>query len=532
MLPAMPDETQRPKPAVLLILDGFGIAPDSEGNAISRAKTPVLDHLISTYPAMTLRASGEAVGLSWGEMGNSEVGHLAIGAGRVYYQTLPRINKAIDDGSFFNNQAFLEAAAFVKSTKGTLHLIGMVSPGRVHSMDDHLFALLDFAKQHKVKNVAVHAILDGRDTVYNSAVDFIGRLQTKIKETKTGVIASLSGRYYAMDRDNRWDRVEKAYNAMVKGEGKMAEDPIEAIKESYASEVFDEEFVPVVLTKKGEPRAKIQEGDAVVFFNFRADRMRELAGAFSLPSFDKFNRTYVPGIFVVGMTEYESGLPLRVAFPPEVIQNTFSDVVAAAGLKQFHIAETEKYAHVTFFFNGTKEQAVSGEERAIIPSPKVSKYNETPAMSTVAVTDRIVKEVKAGTYDVIVANFANPDMVAHTGDFEASVKAIEADDEAIGRIVDAVLTQGGVLFITADHGNAEEVSNVVSGAIDKEHSTNPVPFLIIGRAFEGQPSPTGEIPGGDLSLVPPVGMLADVAPTMLRVLGLPQPPDMTGQALI
>ena len=528
----MSDEPQRPKPVVLLILDGFGIAPDSDGNAITRAKTPNLNHYIATYPAMTLRASGEVVGLSWGEMGNSEVGHLAIGAGRVYYQTFPRINKAIDDETFFDNQAFLEAVAFVKQSKGTLHLIGMVSPGRVHSMDEHLFALLNFCKLQKLKDVAVHAILDGRDTVYNSATDFIGRLETKMKETKVGRLASMSGRYYAMDRDNRWDRIQKAYHAIVKGEGSRVEDPIEAIKASYASDVFDEEFVPVVVTKKGEEPTVVKEGDAVIFFNFRADRMRELVGAFTLPSFDKFERAYVPGIFVVGMIEYEKNLPIKVAFPPEVIEKTLSDVLAEHGLKQFHIAETEKYAHVTFFFNGTKESPVAGEDRAIIPSPNVAKYNETPAMSTGLIVDRIVKEVKAGSYDFIVANFANPDMVAHTGDFEATVKAIEFDDEAIGRVVEAVLAQGGVVLITADHGNAEEVSNIVSGAIDKEHSTNPVPLLVIGRQFEGQPSSTGEIPSGDLSLVPPVGMLADVAPTILNIMGVPLPPDMTGQPLV
>ncbi len=516
-----------------MILDGFGVAPDGEGNAVARAQTPVLDKIISTYPAMTLRASGEAVGLSWGEMGNSEVGHLAIGAGRVYYQTLPRINKAIENESFFTNEAFLEAAAFVKRSKGTLHLIGMVSLGRVHSMDEHLFALLDVAKRQKLKDVAVHAILDGRDTVYNSGADFIRKLEDKIKEAKVGRIASMSGRYYAMDRDNRWDRIEKAYHAMIAGEGPKAEDPLEAIKASYAQEVFDEEFEPVVfVNKQEEPLAPIKEGDAIIFFNFRADRMREIVKAFTLPSFDKFERAYMPGIFVVGMTEYERGLPIKVAFPPERIDGTLSEAISAHGLKQFHIAETEKYAHVTFFFNGTKEKPVEGEERAIVPSPKVAKYNETPEMSTEAVANRVVKEVKSGTYDFIVANFANPDMVAHTGDLEATVKAIEFDDGEIGRIVDAALVQGGVVFITADHGNAEEVSNIVSGAIDKEHSTNPVPFLVIGRQFESQPSPTGEIPGGDLSLVPPVGMLADVAPTILNVLGIPQPPEMTGQPLV
>jgi 2,3-bisphosphoglycerate-independent phosphoglycerate mutase len=465
-------------------------------------------------------------------MGNSEVGHLALGAGRVYYQTLPRIGKAIDDETFYGNEAFLEASSFVKASGGTLHLIGLVSAGRVHSMDDHLFALLQFAKLQKLKDVAVHAILDGRDTVYNSGLDFITKLQDKIKKLKVGRIASLSGRYYAMDRDNRWDRTQKTYDAIVLGKGLNIEDPIDAIKESYAKEIFDEEFEPSVVTSRGEPLAKVKEGDAVIFFNFRSDRMRQIVKAFTLPSFDQFERAYVPNIFVVGMVEYEKNLPIKIAFPPEVISNTLSDVIASNGLKQLHIAETEKYAHVTFFFNGTKEAKLIGEERVIIPSPKVSKYDETPAMSTVELTNRLIKEIKDDKYDFIVANFANPDMVAHTGNFDATVKANEADDVEIGRVVEAVLARGGVLFITADHGNAEEISNIVSGQIDKEHSTNPVPLIIVGKRFEGQPSPTGEIPNGDLSLVPPVGMLADVAPTILKTLDLEIPSEMTGQPLI
>ncbi|MBI2484805.1 2,3-bisphosphoglycerate-independent phosphoglycerate mutase [Candidatus Uhrbacteria bacterium] len=523
---------RRPKPAVLLILDGFGIAPAGEGNAVSQAKMPNLKRLVQHYPAMTLRASGEAVGLSWGEMGNSEVGHLAIGAGRVYYQTLPRINKAIEDKSFFENEAFLQAAAFVKSSGGTLHLIGMVSPGRVHSMDDHLHALLALCKQQSCKHVAVHAILDGRDTMYNAGADFVTALQTKMKELKVGVLATLAGRYYAMDRDNRWDRVEKAYNAMVKGEGVYAKDALGAIKESYAEEVFDEEFEPTVLVDGDKPLATVKEGDAVVLFNFRADRMREITKAFCLPGFELFKRNYIPNIFVVTMTEYEKNLPVVVAFPSQEIKHTLSEVIAEQDLKQLHIAETEKYAHATFFFNGMKEAAVKGEERVIVPSPKVSVYDETPMMSTKEIADRLLKEIRAGKFDVMVANFANPDMVAHTGNLEATIEALEVDDGFIGKIADALLDQGGVLFVTADHGNAEEVRNVVSGEIDKEHSTNPVPFIVVSKAFEGQASPVGEIPNGDLSLVPPVGMLADVAPTMLSVLGISQPPEMTGQPLL
>ncbi len=513
-------------------LDGFGVAPDSEGNAITRSKMPVYNELVKTYPAMALRASGEEVGLSWGEMGNSEVGHLAIGAGRVYYQMLPRINRDIAAGAFFENPAFLNAAAHAKKHKGTLHLIGMVSAGRVHSMDEHCHALLDFAKRQGVGDVAVHAILDGRDTIYNAGIDFITALQQKMSELGVGRIASLSGRYYAMDRDNRWDRVAKAYNAIALGEGEKAEDPVEAIKASYAKEVYDEEFVPTVIVKGGQPTGAVKENDAVIFFNFRPDRTREIVKAFVLPDFDKFERKKAGNLFAVTMAEYEAGLPVEAAFPPEKIQMCLAEVLSQAGLKQLHIAETEKYAHVTFFLNGTKEEPFPGEDRLIVPSPRVAAYNEAPEMSAREVTERVAKAIDAGTYDFIALNFANPDMVAHTGDFEATIKALGAVDECLGKVVDAALGKGGVVFLTADHGNAEELRNLRTGDIDKEHATNPVPFVIIGKQFEGQPSIAGEVPEGNLALMPPVGILADVAPTILAVMGIPQPPEMTGQALL
>lgn len=521
-----------PKPVVLIILDGVGIAPPSDGNALSRAKMPVFRKLISTYPTMPVRASGEEVGLSWGEMGNSEVGHLTIGAGRIFYQTFPRINKAITDKSFFEISAFLDAAHHAREKKGTLHLVGMVSPGRVHSMDTHLHALLEFCKKQKVKQVAVHAILDGRDTVYNSGVDFITNLLGIIKKIKIGELASLSGRYYAMDRDNRWDRVAKAYAAITGTGGEKADDPIEAIKASYAKNVFDEEFVPTIMTRTGEPVAPVKDGDAVIFFNFRPDRARELTSAFVLSGFKKFPRTQLRDIFFATMTEYEKGLPVTVAFPPDVITMPLARVISEAGAQQLHIAETEKYAHVTFFLNGTVEDPFRGEERIIIPSPQVAAYDTVPAMSAYQITKRVVKEVDGGKYDAIMVNFANGDMVGHTGNLEATIKAVEVLDECVGKIVDATLAKNGVVLVTADHGNAEEVRNIQTNDIDKEHSTNPVPFVVVGSAFAGQPSPAGEAPGGDLSLVPPVGMLADVAPTMLKIMGIPQPPEMTGQPLI
>jgi 2,3-bisphosphoglycerate-independent phosphoglycerate mutase len=526
----MPEEIK--KPAVLMILDGFGIAPDSDGNAITRANTPVFDRLIRTYPTMTLRASGEEVGLSWGEMGNSEVGHLALGAGRVYYQTLPRINKAVEAGEFATNKAFVAAAEHVKKNNSRLHIIGLASAGRVHAMDSHCHALLAFAKDAGIKEVYVHAVLDGRDTIYNAGIDFITTLQAKMSELKIGEIVTVSGRYYAMDRDNRWDRVEKAYKAMAHGIGEQAEDPIAAIKTSYQKEIYDEEFVPTVITKNGLPIGNVRDNDAVIFFNYRADRMRELVRAFVMPEFGGFERERIGNLFVVTMTEYETGLPVEVAFPPEKIEKSLAQVLSEAGKTQLHIAETEKYAHVTFFLNGTVEDPFVGEERIIIPSPKVSSYDSEPEMSARKITERVIKEMRGNKYDFIVLNFANPDMVAHTGNIVATTKGVEVTDECVGKIIEETLSRDGVAFITADHGNAEEMKNLRTGEMDKEHATNPVPFVIIGKKFEGLPSVAGEVPEGDLSLLTPVGVLADVAPTILAIIGVQQPPEMTGQALI
>ncbi len=529
MILLMPDIK---KPAVLIVIDGFGVAPDSEGNAIFKAPTPNYDRFIRTYPTMTLRAAGEEVGLSWGEMGNSQVGHLAIGAGRVYYQIFPRINHAIDGGEFNTNQAFTNAIQHTKTNNSRLHLIGMVSAGGVHSIDLHCHALLQLAKDQGVKEVFVHGILDGRDTVYNVGIDFFTTLKSKMSEIGIGKVASLSGRFFAMDRDTRWDRVEKAYNAMVLGVGEQATDPLDAIKASYQKEVYDEEFVPTVIMDGDQPVGNIQDNDAVIFFNFRPDRMRELTKAFVMPEFDSFERKKVENLFPVTMADYEKGLPVEIAFPPMVIEKCLAEVLSDAGLTQLHIAETEKYAHVTFFLNGTKEDPFPGEDRVIIPSPKVASYNEAPEMSAKLIVERVVQEMRENKYDFIVMNFANPDMVGHTGDFEAAKKAVTTVDSAIGKIVEETLARDGQVFITADHGNAEELKNLRTGDINKEHATNPVPFLIISHQLEGQPSIAGEVPEGDPSLMPPVGMLADVAPTILAAMGIPQPPEMTGQSLL
>ncbi len=518
---------------MLAILDGWGVAQDNDGNAITRANTPHYDRFLREYPAMTLQASGNEVGLSFGDMGNSEVGHLNIGAGRVYYQTLPRINKDISDKSFAKNKAFVDAADHVKKKKSALHLIGLVSPGNIHASQEHLYALLEFAKKQKIQHVYVHAFLDGRDTQEDSGKDFVQALQKKMKSLGVGEITTLGGRYWGMDRDNRWDRIETHYRAMVDGvSDEYFDSPMDAIKASYKRKVYDEEFVPVVIGKEGKPTATIQKDDAAIFFNFRPDRARQLTKAFVLPSFEKFDRAYLKGLHFVTMTEYEKEIPVTVAFPPVVVHNSLAEVLSAEGLSQFHIAETEKYAHITFFLNGTIEDPFPKEERKIVPSPKVSSYDKAPNMSAAAITKHVVKAIDTNAYDVVFVNYANADMVAHTGNMKASIEGIEAIDKALGAIADHVLAQDGILLVTADHGNGEEVKNIETGEKDKEHSTNPVPFLVIGNEYHGKAGPAGDPPEGDLSLMPPVGVLADVAPTMLTLMGIKVPKEMTGRSLM
>lgn len=520
-------------PLVLAILDGWGIAPDGEGNAITRANTPNMDSLLREYPAMTLAASGNEVGLNFGEMGNSEVGHLNIGAGRVYYQTLPRINKSIADKDFFENSAFLEAIEHTKTHKSAIHLVGLVSNGNVHASQEHCYALLELCKKHKVKHVYVHVILDGRDTQYNAGISFVQQLKAEMKSLHIGEIATISGRFYAMDRDNRWNRTEQAYRAMVDGVGvHYAKDPLEAIEASYARGVYDEEFEPTVIGREGHPTATVQAHDSVIFFNFRADRARQLTKAFVLPAFTKFERPYITDLHFVTMTEYEKEIPVRVAYPPIVIHNSLAEVISKAGLTQYHVAETEKYAHITFFLNGTIEEPFEGETRNIIPSPQVQTYDMAPDMSADKITKDVVTAINSESIDVICVNYANADMVGHTGDYAATLKGVEAVDRGIGLIAQHVLAKNGTLVITADHGNAEEIKNLQTGQKDKEHSVNPVPFIIVSKQFRGQAGPAGDPPDGDLSLMRPVGMLADVAPTVLRLLGVDQPEEMTGRPLI
>lgn len=527
------------RPVVLTIFDGLGVAPDGVGNAVTRAQMKNFNKYIKEYPVMTLFASGNEVGLMFGEMGNSEVGHLNIGAGRVYYQSCPRINQTIADGTFFTNKAFTRALDAVREKKSDLHLIGLLSAGNIHAAESHLYALLDLCRQQKISttlknHVFIHVILDGRDAPYNSGADFVRRLQDKMNSLKVGKIASISGRYYAMDRDNRWDRVEKAYRAMALGESKnKAEDPLKAIADSYAKKVYDEEFIPTVITKKGEPVGTFKEGDSAIFFNFRPDRARQLIKAFVLPGFSKFERPYLMDLRFVSMTEYEKDLPVSgVAFPPVVVVNSLAETVSKAGKTQFHVAETEKYAHVTYFLNGAVEDPFPGEERSLIPSPQVASYDEEPQMSAAGVAKEAAKAIDSGKYDLVVVNLANPDMVGHTGNIEATIRGCEAADKALGEVVEHTLAAGGVVLMTADHGNAEEVLNLQTGEIDKEHTTNPVPMLIIGKDFQGQAGASGDPPEGDLSLLHPVGVLADVAPTVLKLMGVEKPNEMTGTALV
>lgn len=516
------------KPTVLIILDGYGVAPEGEGNAIRRARTPVMDRLIRNYPTFTLRAAGDEVGLSWGEMGNSEVGHLTIGAGRVVYQTLPRINKAIQDGVFFENHAFIAACETVKKNDSTLHLVGMISTTGVHSHSQHLYALLELAHRLKVKNVAVHCILDGRDATYNSGEIFMQELLDQMKQIGVGRIASIAGRYWTMDRDNRWDRTGKGFDVFALAKGDRVDDPLEAIQASYASQVYDEEFKPVVVGGG----ASVMQRDAVIFFNFREDRMRQITKAVSLPTFEKYDRgTYVPPEIVITMTQYERDLPVSVAFPPEIPETCLAKEIADAGFSQLHVAETEKYAHVTFFLNGKREEPFPLEERIIVPSLHVASYEEAPEMAAKQIGKTVLDALLKNTADCIMVNFANADMVAHTGNMKATIKAVEVIDEHIGLIVAGALTNGGTVIITADHGNAEELLNLQTKILDKEHSTNPVPCIIVNRDLESKNDEI-EAVGGDLSLLQPRGTLSDVAPTMLKIMGRPIPETMTGAPLI
>ncbi len=519
-------------PLVLIVLDGYGISPIDENNPLSIAKKPVMDDLVAHYPYGVLDASGIAVGLPWGEVGNSEVGHLNLGAGLVVYQNLPRINISIENNSFLENEGFVKAATHVQKNKSRLHLFGITSKGGVHGHIDHLKALLKFAKTQKIKEVFVHCITDGRDSAPQAGMKELKELQKTMKELKVGTIASLCGRFYAMDRNNTWDRTQKSYELMTLGKGEHFRDPLEALKKSYAAKIDDEMLEPVIIVdKKDAPLALIQDNDAVIFFNFREDRARQIAQSFVVEKFEGFQREKrLSNLEFVTMTELEEGLKATVAFPPQHIKEPFGSIIAGEGLKQLRIAETEKYAHVTYFFNGGQEEIYKGEDRILVSSPKVRTYDEKPEMSAYEVAKKLVDEIVKKKYDFCVVNFANPDMVAHTGNLEATVKAIEATDECVGKIIEAQRKVGGITAITADHGNAEGVVDIITKAVDKEHSTNPVPFMLIDEEQRRDRQPE------EIELIKknvnPIGILADVAPTLLERIGLPASKNMTGRSLL
>ncbi len=528
---AMDEKKLKARPVVLVVLDGWGVAVQSLANAITQSRIPNFLSYISRYPTFTLQASGEATGLPWNEVGNSEVGHMSIGAGRIVYQDLSRITAAISNKTFFNNEILSECIAHVKKNKSTLHLVGMVSPGGVHSHSDHLYALLELAEKEKVGSVAIHVITDGRDTPYMSAKGYVQQLQDRCAQIPGCRIATLSGRFYAMDRDNHWDRIEKAYRAMCDGVSEQSfQNPLAALEASYAAQVYDEQLLPTVISEKKKKAATISDRDGVVFFNIRADRARQLTRALTVADFDKFPTTRKEDLVVATLTEYEAGLPVRVAFPAQKVVNCLAEVVSAAGLKQLHLAETEKYAHVTYFLNDGREDPFPGEDRIMIPSPSVESYDQKPEMSAREIANAAVKALEQDAYDFIAMNFANADMVAHTGNLKATIKAIEVLDQCFPLIVKLVLARGGAVLITADHGNAEKLLDLSTGEIDKEHSTTPVPCIIIANDLEGKSF--GHEISEDLSALEPSGLLSDVAPTLLDLMGLERPAEMTGQSLL
>ncbi len=508
------------KPLVLMILDGWGVREETEDNAICCADPVNFRSLQQTYPAATLRCSGKDVGLPSGLMGNSEVGHLNIGSGRIVYQEITRISNAIEEGSFFTNKEFLAALEFARHNGGALHLMGLLSDGGVHSHIEHIFALLELCRQQGLEKVYVHPFLDGRDVGPRSADGYLRALQDKMNHLGLGRIATLSGRYYAMDRDKHWDRIQKAYNALVLGQGLMAPNPFAALESSYEARITDEFVEPVVMVdEKGQPVGSIKDGDAIIFYNFRADRARQITRSFVDKELKGLERPHPPRVHFVCLTQYDVTIEAPVAFPPQNLENTLGEVLAQNGKKQLRIAETEKYAHVTFFFNGGVEAPNPGEDRILIPSPDVPTYNLKPEMSAPQVTERVLQELGRDYYDVVIMNYANPDMVGHTGVLEAAIQAVKVVDECLDRVVQEVLAREGCLLITADHGNCEMMTCPETGQPFTAHTTDRVPLVLVGEAFRR------------MALMED-GSLRDIAPTMLDILGLQAPAEMTGRSLI
>lgn len=506
------------RPVALIILDGFGIREEVHGNAVKQAHKPNFDRYWNEYPHNLLTASGEAVGLPEGQMGNSEVGHTNIGAGRIVYQDLTRIDLAVKNDEIKDNPAIQHAIEHVKKHDSALHLFGLLSDGGVHSHINHMFALLKIAAEHGLKKVYVHAFTDGRDVGQRSAETYVRQTLEKFAEYGVGAIATISGRYYAMDRDRRWDRVEKAYRAITYGEGEKFTDPLKVIQESYAKEIYDEFIVPAVITDEdGNPVGTVKDNDAIIFYNFRPDRAIQLSTVFTNDEFDEFDvgKGHPKNLYFVTMTEYSDAVKAEIAFPPQELVNTLGEVLAKHGLKQLRIAETEKFPHVTYFMNGGRHEEFPGESRILINSPKVPTYDLKPEMSAYEVTDALLKEIEEEKHDVIILNYANPDMVGHSGKLEPSIKAVEAVDECLGKVVDLILEKGGTCIVTADHGNSEEVLTA-DGKAMTAHTTNPVPVIITEKDIEVRDG----------------GILADLAPTILDLVGIKQPKEMTGKSLI
>lgn len=515
------------RPIVLVVLDGWGIAPSTRGNPIREATLPTFQKLSRYYPMTALQASGIAVGLPWNTPGNSEVGHMTLGSGRVIYQNLPRISLAIQDGSFLKNEAISNTIKRAQKNGKKFHIMGLVGDGVVHSTIDHLHMILEMAKQANLKHVFVHAFTDGRDSPPTSGVDTMSNLIARMNNLGIGKLASIGGRNWGMDRNNNWDRIEKAYRVMTEGSNTTS-DLIQYMRDSYKQKITDEFIEPVMLTENGVPVGTIQDGDSVMFFNFREDRAREITKAFVLPDFDGFPRPKRLDLDFVTMTEYERNLPVHIAFGPEKVTDTLGEILSHEKKTQLRIAETEKYAHVTYFFNGGTEKAWPDEDRVLIPSPSVSHFDEAPEMSSAETTDKTIEAVRSGKYDFILINYAGPDMVGHTGNEAASIRAVEFTDECLAKLIPAVLETGGSLFITADHGNVEEVINLETGEVDTEHSKNPVPLWFV--APDNHREKTAEDMMREENQVE--GLLSDVAPTILELMNIPKPENMHGTSLL
>jgi 2,3-bisphosphoglycerate-independent phosphoglycerate mutase len=515
------------KPVVLVVLDGWGISNNSKGNVLKETKLPTIEKLDTHYPMTTLQASGISVGLFWGESGNSEVGHMALGAGKIIYQNLPRITLSIQDRSFFSNKTLSKSMEKTKKNESNLHLMGLIGQGSVHSYVEHLLALLEMAKEKGLSNVFIHIFTDGRDSAPTAGTKSIESLQKHLKDLNIGKIASICGRNWAMDRNNNWDRVEKSYRLLTEGRGELITDPIKYLEECYAKNLSDEYVEPACVTENGQPIATIKDGDGVIFFNFREDRARELTKAFVLPGFEGFKRTQLKLSFVT-MVEYERDLPVEIAFAPMVLSGGLGEILSKNKLKQLRIAETEKYAHVTYFFNGGKEDPCPGEDRVLVPSPAVSKFDEAPEMSAAQITEKLLSVIEKETYNFILVNYANADMVGHTANEKACIIAVQAIDKNLSQLIPAVLDKGGCLLITADHGNIEEIKNNQTGEINTEHTSNPVPLWFV-TANNHREKTSEEVVRQQNEVG---GLLSDIAPTILELFEIRKPDEMNGESLL